>query len=986
MASYIAQFNDIIRSLRPKGTGEGSRFLPSTPAHAPALGAPVRALDRLVAELTFANQLCSASRGQVDEWRERILEAGRTVQAGLRGRTVDVGALVAQGEALMEPIGRAAKEYTLLCVSHAHIDMNWMWSWPETVAVTHDTFQTMLALLDEYPRFIFSQSQASTYRLIEQYDPAMFEAIRRRVREGRWEVTASQWVEGDKNMASGESISRHLLYAREYFQDRFGLAPEDVQVDFEPDTFGHPATVPSILARGGVRYYYHCRGSHGPHLSWWEGADGSRILAFNDVTWYMCAIEPRIADPLVEFSLTTGLRSMPVLYGVGDHGGGPTRRDLQRLMELNTWPIYPNVETSSLHRFFHLAEEGARADLPVVTGERNFVFTGCYTSQARQKGANRHGENLLFIAEGAATLGKRAAGVVYPHGNLDEAWKHLLFDQFHDILPGSGVRETRHYALGRAQESQAAAGMARSNALRAIGARVNTASLLSPSAGGGTGRSFGAGVGYASGIGGESASSVAQTGEQAFLVYNPLPYPRSEVIEATLWDVALDEGSLVATDDPSLSGGDLNARPVQVLDRGHYWMHDYLTVAFPVEVPALGYRVVCVSDRLAELDLVSEELEDPWEGQGGSWRKILPEDHILENEFLVVGLDPASGGIASLLDKRTGREWVPEGTLSGILQRCLEANEGMTAWVIGQFVAREDLLDGGQLKKVHDGPYVHTYRWTYPLAQASATDTRVELDVILRQGAPRVAYRLRVDWREMGHPEGGIPHLKVRFPLAVRAPAPRYEIPYGSIQRDLFDGQEVPAQRWVDLSEADGSGVTLANASKYGFSLEGNSLNMTLLRASIDPDPLPDLGEHVIEYALVPHGAGWGVGDSTRAGEEMNAPLVVTSCGFHDGDLPGAASFLAIEERNVRLVALKEGQDGASVILRLVEVEGRETEARLSLDPALLPPGAAAQEADTLERPIDSDAVRVVEGAVYVKVPAFGVTTVRIAVQINAED
>jgi len=994
----------------------------------------VAKLERFVAELNFAHQLCGADPvyaakpicaaesicaaypGQAGEWQERIIKAGRIVQGGLNCPSVDLGELVAKGEAILQPIGQVAKEYTLLCISHAHIDMNWMWSWPETVAVTNDTFQTMLALMDEFPDFIYSQSQASTYHLIEKYNPPMFETIRQRVREGRWEVTASQWVEGDKNMASGESISRHLLYAREYFQEKFGLSPEDVCVDFEPDTFGHPATLPSILARGGVRYYYHCRGSRGPHLYWWVrpegspervGPDGSRILAFNDVTWYMCAIEPRIADPLVEFSLATGLKHMPVLYGVGNHGGGPTRRDLRRLIEMNTWPVYPNVECSSLHRFFRLAEEGAAESLPEVVGERNFVFTGCYTSQARQKWANRHSENLLFTAECAATIGSQVAGVAYPRENLDEAWKHLLFDQFHDILPGSGMRETRHYALGRAQESQAAASMARTNALRALSERVDTESLRRPffedaerfsrsrraSEGEAeSGRSFGAGVGYATGTGGESAFSVTRTSDRAFMVFNPLPYPRAEVIEAKLWDVELDETHLVVT-------GDLKPRRVQVLDRGHYWGHDYMTVAFPVEVPALGYRVVCVSDRLAEpsgralrrtLGLLTEEVEDPWAGMGGSWRKILPSDYSLENEFLKVRLDPASGGMASLLDKRTGREWVPDGKLGGILQYCVESNEGMTAWVIGQFLKRDDVLEGGTLKKVHDGPYVQTFRCanvvcaTYPRKHVGAHDTRVELDVTVRQGVRRVEFRLRVDWREMGHPEGGVPHLKVRFPLAVQEPRPRYEIPFGSIRRDLFDGQEVPALRWVDLSEADGHGVTLVNSSKYGFSLETKvphseySLNMTLLRASIDPDPLPDLGEHTIEYALVPHGEGWTVGDCMRVGEEMNVPLVVASCGFHDGELPSARSFLSIEDVNVRLAAMKESQDGESLVLRMVEVEGRETEARIALAPALLPEGAAAVEVDTLERSIASSSARIEDSTLVVKLPAFGITTVRI--------
>ena len=310
----------------------------------------------------------------------------------------------------------------------------------------------------------------------------------------------------------------------------------------------------------------------------------------------------------------------------------------------------------------------------------------------------------------------------------------------------------------------------------------------------------------------------------------------------------------------------------------------------------------------------------------------------------------------------------------GILQFCVEANAGMTAWVIGQYLKREDLLNGSTLRRVDGGPYIQTFRWTRKL-----NDTALELDVTLKQGVPWVEFRLRVDWREIGHPERGIPHLKVRFPLAVRDPRPRYEIPFGAIRRDLSDGEEVPALRWVDLSGDDGYGVTLANSAKYGFNLEGNTLNMTLLRASIDPDPLPDLGEHTIEYTLVPHSADWTVGDCMRIGENVNVPLVVTSCGFHGGDLPSTMSFAAIEAKNVRLAAIKKGQASSAIVIRLVEVEGKATDARVTIAPQLLPPGASAIEVDTLERPVDPGNARLDANTLVARLPAFGVVTVQIS-------
>ncbi|MBN1874673.1 MAG: alpha-mannosidase [Anaerolineae bacterium] len=947
-------------------------------------------LERFTAQLAFADRLSvyAPNLEQAALWRERILDAGHIVQAGLKARCVDIEDLIAQGEAALFPLSEVAKTYTLLCISHAHIDMNWMWAWPETVAVVNDTFQTMLALMDEFSGFIFSQDQASTYAIVEKYNPVMFEIIRQRVQEGRWEVTASQWVEGDKNMASGESLSRHLLHTRRYFQEKFGLAPEDVRVDFEPDTFGHPATLPAILARGGVDYYYHCRGSHGPHLYWWLGPDGSRLLVFNDIQWYMpvtgtnISVTPVIADPVVEFAQTTGLKQMPMLYGVGDHGGGPTRQDLRRLIEMDSWPVFPNVRFSTLHNFFETAEAALTAGIAHVqeiSGERNSIFTGCYTSQARQKWANRHGENLLYAAEAAAVVGERLAGMEYPGANLEQAWTYLLFDQFHDILPGSGIRETRHYTLGHAQETQAAAGIALTNALRALAARVNTAALRRDFDPEGkavyserdykdsieSDRSGGAGVGNASGTGHPSTFSVAQTSDRAFLVFNPLPFARTEIVEVKVWDTQLDEKLLIVTSDGA------SARPVQVLEKGKYWGHTYLTVAFPVTVPGLGYRVVCISDRSAELGLIQEMIGDPWVATAESPRQILPPDMTLENEYLKVRLDSASGGIVSLVDKQTGREWIPEGKLAGVLQYCVEANKGMSAWVIGNFLKQEDLLKGGVLKRVQTGPYINTYRWTRKVSASTLT-----LDITVRRGEPRVEFRLRVDWREMGDMELGIPQLRVNFPLAVSEPQPRYEIPFGSLPRDLRAGEEVVAQRWADVSGDDGAGVTLVNTSKYGHSFDKDTLGLTLLRASIDPDPLPDLGEHIIEYALAPHDAGWRVGDSMQVGESLNIPLSVISCDFQEGELPSTLSLCVVENSNVRLTAIKKAARDEGIILRLVEVEGRATDARVILAPELHV--ATVAEMDILEQPLSIDTARLEGNVVSVTLPAFGVATMHL--------
>ena len=185
-----------------------------------------------------------------------------------------------------------------------------MWPWPETVAVTNDTFTTVLKLMDEFPDFRFTQSQASVYALTKKYNPELFEQIRKRVAERRWEVAAVHWVEGDKNLASGEALAHHLLYTRQFVKEHFGLEPEDSAIDWEPDTFGHAETMPAIVARAGVRHYYMCRGGsfEKPPVFQWEAPDGSRVLVNYETAWYLNRIGPHLAKTVIEFSKQTGLK------------------------------------------------------------------------------------------------------------------------------------------------------------------------------------------------------------------------------------------------------------------------------------------------------------------------------------------------------------------------------------------------------------------------------------------------------------------------------------------------------------------------------------------------------------------------------------------------------------------------------------------------------------------------------------------------------
>jgi alpha-mannosidase len=387
-------------------------------------------IDRLQNEMAFARKFAAALPEKTAEWEKLILKAGEHVAKALAaGGSIDAEKIAREAEDILAPIGEVAKGYTIHCAAHAHIDMNWMWPWQETVSVSADTFATMDKLMDEFPDFHYSQSQASTYIAMEEYHPEIFEMIKKRVKQGNWEVLASTWVEGDKNMFSGESLCRHLLYTRQYFSEKFGLKPEDVKIDWSPDTFGHAHTVPSILTRGGVnRYYFHRTGPN-YWLFKWRSPDGSEIFAFKDKSMYGYngPIDPNdMGTGLTTFTRETGVKDFLYLYGVGDHGGGPTRADLRRAKQLMQWPIFPTVKFSTTHAFFN-AVEAANPKLPVIDGDMNFVFEGCYTSQSSVKRANRVSENILPEAETLALVAGALDGMEYPSDMLVTNWRRTLF-------------------------------------------------------------------------------------------------------------------------------------------------------------------------------------------------------------------------------------------------------------------------------------------------------------------------------------------------------------------------------------------------------------------------------------------------------------------------------------------------------------------------------------------------------------------------------
>lgn len=908
--------------------------------------------ERIISQLVFAHELSKVH----DRKFNPQIEASLTY---VEGRIAEEGVITKQtalhAEQMLSGLASEAKSYDILCVAHAHIDMNWMWPWDETVSVTLDTFRTMLKLMEEYPFFRFSQSQASIYRIVQQYAPEMLEEIKTRVREGRWEVTASHWVEADKNMPSGESLTRHVLYSKRYLSRLFDIEADSLNLDFEPDTFGHSVHVPEILANGGVKFYYHCRGFDG-HIAYrWEAPSGRSILVYREPTWYIDSTQPMLGSYVPDICRQTGLKTHLHVYGVGDHGGGPTRRDLERLKDMTDWPVYPTIRFGTYADYYKLLEPLSDR-LPVVRGELNFVFTGCYTSQTRIKTANRIGEAALNEAELFSSAAAAATGFTYPRAAYEEAWRNVLFNQFHDILPGSGVIETREHALGLFQNTMAIAGTNRKLALERIAASIDTSHLGGPEDK--LSVSEGAGAGF-----GTMAYKVTQVERGNGLtrivhIFNPSLHVREEPVEFILWDWKTPIRTLLVRD------GEGNDAAYQLIDHNFnsYWGHHYMRLLIHANVPACGYATYTISPGD---DAVKPFLPaDP--------RVDREDKFILENEILKVTFNPLDATVVSMVHKPSGEEMIDRSRPAGLFRLIQEdPNKGMSAWWVGRYMTVASVHQSVKLKKMERGALRQSLNYELEFGRST-----LKVAVSLDRNSPYLHFQAECDWQEIGKPGHSIPQLNFHWPLPYESISYKYDVPFGVIERRPLE-MDVPGNSWaLGMRQDEGKpSVMVVTTNKYGFRGTDDSLSVSLIRSSFDPDPYPELGNHhkiSLAVSVVDFKSNREIIETAY---RFNHPLSVLSGTAHGGKMSTRSTFLQLMEGSVAVSAVKmpEDHDGSRWIVRVYETEGQPTTVKLRLFQAV----SEAYLVDSNERKMpDATEVRTDREMVSFDVPAYTVAAV----------
>jgi alpha-mannosidase len=793
----------------------------------------------------------------------------------------------------------AAPDRTLHMIGHAHLDPVWLWPWQEGYQEARATFWSAIHRMEEYPDFVFTCDQIVLLSWVEESDPELFARIRERVAEGRWQMVGGWWVEPDCNMPSGESFVRQGLYGQRYLQEKFGVT---ATVGMNADPFGHNGMLPQILRGQGMDSYCFLR--PGPHENnlrqtafWWEAPDGSRVLAYR-IPFEYCS-PPGDVSGQVDKSLGTldhGLGDMMVFYGVGNHGGGPTRANIDSIHRYDRMGTYGRLQMSTPRRYFdelleRRRQEGAE-DFPVWRDDLQMHAAGCYSAHSGIKRWQRRAQAAVLSAERWGAVGAALFGLDYPREDLGRAWKQILFNQFHDILPGSAIEPA--YEDARDQLGEAVS----------ISKRIITRSHN---------------------VIARHVDIPAEDGTQPVLVFNAHPWPVTAAIELQYGSQPTGVHVVDGEGEPTPSQRTQSVATTD--DKGR------AATVFEAEVPALGYRLY---------RLRSGPAPTTGEQPTGTLRA---GETLLENDVLRAEFSPETGWLTSLLDKRTGVD-VVAGAVGEHTQICQDPTDTWGHRVVSYRWPGAAMRTKRMVLR-EDGPLRARLR----VEREWHRSTMVE-EFVLGHRSDALEVRVTIDWHEQAH------LMKLCFPTAIADPVSTYEIPFGSQSRPV-DGSENPAQSWVDLTGTAGgqpAGLVVVNNAKHAYDAspgdpatpggETASIGITAVRSPVyswhDPrtlDPegfysFQDQGTQSFSYLLVPHGGDWREAAPSRRAAELGSPMRAMLESFHPGTLPRRLSFATDNAGPVMVTALKGAEDdtpGTDLIVRAVETTGRPGRARIDL-------------------------------------------------------
>ena len=763
----------------------------------------------------------------------------------------------------------AASASSVLALGHSHIDTAWLWPLRETVRKCARTFSTVLKYMEDYPEYRYVQSQPQLYAFMKQHFPALYARIKQAVAEGRWEPQGCMWVEADNNIPSGESLIRQILHGTRFFREEFGV---ENNVLWLPDVFGYTAAMPQILRGCGIPYFMTQKISWNQfnkfphHTFWWEGIDGSRVLAhFPPADTYNGMSNPA--------EITFGERNFQdkgrsdtwmYLFGFGDGGGGVTKEMLEATRRMRDLEGLPKVEQGFAGEWFPRVEAEAR-DLCTWVGELYFeLHRGTYTTQAKNKWENRRCEFLLRDAEFLAAVQPNGAAN-YPFPGLEHAWQLVLLNQFHDIIPGSSIHWVyEDSAKDYAKVHEIGEGIV-ANSLATFAAGLATEGLYHPIA-----------------------------------IWNTLSFLRSGLVS-----VPWDDAATVTAVDPRGK----HSRTQLTADGGEPRL-----LVEVVDAPSMGYTVY---------DLREEETEH---GALTVTDEVTASERVLENGYLRVTLNDC-GEVVELYEKTTERQLIPDDAAGNQFQLFDDHPNNYDAWDID--ITFEEvgaaLTAPATFTVLESGPLRAAVRIERELTPLS----RLVQTIRLEANSRRLDFVTQIDWHESDKVLKVAFPVEIHSPVAsYEIQYGHLERPTHRNTSWDMARFEVCAHKWADLSEGD-FGVALLNDGKYGHDIHGNVMRLTLLRAPKSPDDRADMGAHAFTYSILPHRGNLENSGIPLAGYDLNVPLRAQELPVQRGALAKTHSYFKLDKLNLIIEAVKRAEDGDGIIIRLYEAYRRRGAAQL---------------------------------------------------------
>ncbi|WNQ09100.1 glycoside hydrolase family 38 C-terminal domain-containing protein [Paenibacillus aurantius] len=762
-------------------------------------------------------------------------------------------------------------------IGNAHLDPVWLWPWQEGFQETKATFRSALDRMKECDDFLFTSSSAASYEWVENNDPAMFQEIKERIAEGRWQIVGGWWIQPDCNLPSGESFVRQGLYGQRYFKEKFGVT---AKVGYNVDSFGHFGMMPQILKKSGMDYYVMMRpmpnekGLPG-RLFQWESDDGSRVLTFRILFEY-CTwgkdLEKHVRRCATE--LKAPFDELMCFYGVGNHGGGPTKENLESIRRMQNDPDLPELVFSQPNQFFEEVE-GRELPFPVVHDDLQHHASGCYAAHSGVKQWNRKSENLMIAAEKYSSVAQWTTGQPYPV-DFGRAWKNILFNQFHDILAGTSIESAYEDARNEYGEAMAIASRGLNYAVQSLSWNIGIEQ---------------------------------EEGMKPFVVFNPHSWQSRVNVEVEVGGLKEEH---VLVDEEGRAIPFQRVQPVAT-SNGRY------RVSFLADLPPLGYRVYKMT--------LNPAATKP------SATAIKANDYSMENERFRLEFDPKTGWISSLFDKKVNTE-----VLRGDGAKPVVIEDKTDTWshnvfhfnnVIGAFTATS-------VKLVEHGPVKSVIRVTSEYGRS-----RLVQDFTMYRELDQIDVKAVVDWREQFKMLKLVFPVNLIFtrqsyeqPFGYIEREHNGEEEPGQTWVD-YSGIVREGGTVYGLSLMNDSKYSYSIHNKE-LALTVLRSPIYAHHDPLVPDPdghysFIDQGIQHLNYSLFPHEGGWETAGTVKRAAELNQRPTVIIETYHEGELPQTDSFLSIDQDNIIMSALKQAEDNDDLILRCYETSKIATKAVIRL-------------------------------------------------------